>query len=86
MATGSGAYHSRGELLCSPIALLGHADGIDGYRVLSCSPDRHLVGSRKVILNFVPADRLIGRKLFLIGHPPVDAGKTSPAAGRSPLR
>lgn len=51
------------------IAMFGHAAVINRYRVLSWSPDRRLVVYRKVALNFVLADRLIGRKLFFVERP-----------------
>jgi hypothetical protein len=55
------------------IAVPGHATGIDGYCVLSwSSPGRRLVGRRKVVLDFSPADRLIVKNLI---EPPVDAPK-----------
>jgi hypothetical protein len=63
------ASHSPG------IAVPSHAAGIDGYCVLSwSSPGRRLVGRRKVVLDFSPADHLIVKKLFLI-EPPVDAAR-----------
>jgi hypothetical protein len=55
--------------------MLGHAAGIDGYRILSWPPDRFLVVRRKVILDFSPTDRLIGKKLLRIDPPPIGAGK-----------
>ena len=69
------ACHSPSELLCNLIAVLGHAAGIDGYCVLSWSPDRCLVARRKIVLDFTPAHRLIGRKLLRIERPSIDAAK-----------
>jgi len=65
----------RRELPCGPIAFLGHADGIDGYCVLTWSLDRRLVVRRKVFLNFALADHLIVQKLLRIERPPIDARK-----------
>jgi len=65
----------RRELPCGPIAFLGHADGIDGYCVLTWSLDRRLVVRRKVFLNFALADHLIVQKLLGIERPPIDACK-----------
>jgi len=51
------------------IAVRGHAAVINRYRVLSWSPGRRLVVYRKIALNFVLADRLIGRKLCFVERP-----------------
>jgi hypothetical protein len=55
--------------------MLGHAAGIDGYRILSWAPDRSLVVRRKVILDFSPTGRPIGKKLVRINPSPVGASK-----------
>ena len=55
--------------------MCGHAGVINRCRVLSWSPGRRLVVYRKIALNFVLADRLIGRKLCFVERSPIVGNK-----------
>ena len=65
------------------ITMCGHAAVINRYRVLGWSPDRRLVVYRKVALNLVLADRLIGRKLHFVERSLIDGNKVLWEALRS---
>jgi hypothetical protein len=73
-----GRSHSPGNLLPKSVPVPNHAFRKDALCVLCWSPDRRLVSRRKIGLNFVLANRSIGRKLggklFRINPPLLDSG------------
>jgi len=61
-------------LLCSRVAVSGHAACIDRYCVPGWSQDRRLIARRKIGPNFALADCSIVQKLFRIDLPFIDSG------------